>query len=213
MKSPAACRSVSAEKVVSARPCVSQNSSSPGSSFLMSMLAAPQTASRGTPAASNTSCTADPILSASVPLRQPMPAYTMRGTRCRVCANGAAFVSNPITKPLSASASRLMCAGSRPSTGKSDRTPTVSPRSSAPDTYLMCGGSSTAQPLSLAQLSTANTSRPSVAVVTTACAPRPSASRSASAFAPPRCPDSTGITNLPASSITMTAGSYALPAR
>ena len=40
-------------------------------------------------------------------------------------------------KPFSASLFKSICAGSSPSTGKSERTPTVSPRSSAPDTYLI----------------------------------------------------------------------------
>ena len=50
----------------------------------------------------------------------------------------------------------------------------------------------------------------SVAVVITACAPISSARFSATAFARPMCPERTGITNFPQSSITMTAGSLIL---
>ena len=50
----------------------------------------------------------------------------------------------------------------------------------------------------------------SVAVVTTGIACKMSAARQASSFAPPRCPDSRDITNLPNSSTTSTAGSFFL---
>ena len=65
-------------------------------------------------------------------------------------------------------------------------------------------------PCAFAQRSTANTPRRSVAVVITAVACSFAAISSASAFAPPRCPERIGITNRPVSSATSTAGSVAL---
>ena len=71
-------------------------------------------------------------------------------------------------------------------------------------------GSSSAQFCTRAHSSTANTPFPSVAVVITAVAPQTAAIFLASAFAPPRWPDSSGTANRPRSSTTTTAGSLAL---
>jgi hypothetical protein len=66
---------------------------------------------------------------------------------------------------------------------------------------------------SLPTRSTAMVSLTSAAVVITGCAPRNEATNLASAFAPPRCPESALMTLFALSSITSTAGSLFLSMR
>ena len=84
------------------------------------------------------------------------------------------------------------------------------PSSADDDTFAMPSLFIIRRPFSLAKRSTENASFMSVAVVMTGCAPVAAAISSASSFAPPTCPERTGITKLPCSSITMTGGSLSL---
>ena len=86
----------------------------------------------------------------------------------------------------------------------------ISPCNSFPDTCRIASGLHTRRPFFLANTSTAKSPFTSVAVVTTAAECNASAICCASSLAPPRCPDSTGITNCPASSSTSTGLSTVL---
>ncbi|MPN50598.1 hypothetical protein SDC9_198229 [bioreactor metagenome] len=101
--------------------------------------------------------------------------------------------------------------GRLPFIGKSQDRPTGSPASRAEEISLISRGSKIRRSFSTAQTSTANRPFISVAVVITAVAPKSSATSWASLLAPPICPDRMGITNLPPSSMTRTAGSFSFP--
>ena len=100
--------------------------------------------------------------------------------------------------------------GSSPSIGNSEKIPTFRPSTIRADTSFARSISRIANPFSFANTSTANFPCRSVAVVMTGSASRILAASSASALAPPRCPDRREITNFPCSSMTRTAGSVFL---
>ena len=94
--------------------------------------------------------------------------------------------------------------------GRSERKPTFSPASRAADTALARVMSSINRSFALANTSTAKRPFTSVAVVSTGVALSCAARSSARALAPPRCPLSRGMTKVPPSSMTSTAGSVRL---
>ncbi len=96
--------------------------------------------------------------------------------------------------------------GSAVAMGKSD-TMGTSPSKMAADTDLACFRLLMAQLCSAAHASTEKRRLMSVAVVMTAVASSAPAMACARALAPPMCPDRMGMTNLPSSSTTITAGS------
>ena len=157
------------------------------------------------PACAQKTAKASVSVSAGVPRLQPTPSTPMRGTRCKASPAG-----HRVRASSGAAASSARPAGGMPAMGQSDANRTVLPASSAPLTFLMRSGSSTAQFWCLAHSSTANTPFASVAVVMTGTAPHTAASLRASSLAPPRWPERTGTAKRPHSSSTTTAGSDAL---
>ena len=189
------------------QPWARQKASSPGSSPFRSMLAAWHTAWGARRYASIRRWNARSSAGCPVPLRQPTPSTRLGGMRCSAC---------PACRPavmrmwqLSAGAGSTPW-GQGPCKGRSLHSPTGSPSSSRPETSLIFSGLPMARPWPLAQVSTANSPRPSVAVVITGTAPSPRPSSRAKALAPPMWPETRGMAKRPFSSRQSTAGSWAL---
>ena len=148
-----------------------------------------------------------------VPLRQPIPRWTMRGKSSRVLAKGETFRIS-MQMPRGQSGFCKSPAGRFPAgNGKADAIPTGCPGQQCGGNFLGQAHVDRVQPCWTAQLSTENTSRTSVAVVTTGMAPTASATPAASRLACPIWPDNREMENRPASSTATTAGSTVFPRR
>ena len=197
-----------AEYVKNGSPFAPANARSAGSSFLRSMLAMQESSEAETPCAESSRRTNASNASGSFPRRQPAPSAKRCGISQSVVSYGV-LCSRETQTPIFAFPV-VSPAGSVPETGRSDENPTGSPLRSAAETCFASSMFVMNRRFCFANTSTANNSLMSVAVVITGVAPSAFESVSASAFDPPRCPESSGIANVPFSSSTSTAGSVFL---